>query len=121
MLSGRVNSRLELLADLEIEDDGGVLRPVGVMLDTGFDGYLALPEEAIRRLGLPLRGQIRVMLAVGDALVSSYSAQVSWHGKSTPVEIIATDGEALLGTALLRGSKLTASFNPGGAVLIEEE
>ena len=121
MISGQVNSQLELLADLEVEDDGGVLRPVRVILDTGFDGYLALPEATIRRLGLTLRGQVRVGLAVGDTLVNSYSAQVWWHEKPAPVEIIATDGESLLGTALLSGSKLTASFRPGGELLIEEE
>ena len=90
-------------------------------IDTGFEGDLGLPPQLIQRMGLSYRSQEIVFQVLGQTLVNTYDGSVFWHGEKRTVQVIETDGALLLGTALLEGSKLTASFRPGGAVLIEEE
>ena len=44
---------------------------------------------------------------------------MSWHTQRREVEIVETDGEALLGMALLLGSQISIDARVGGEVLIE--
>ena len=49
----------------------------------------------------------------------TYGGVVSWHTQRREVEIVETDGEALLGMALLLGSQISIDARVGGEVLIE--
>ena len=89
-------------------------------MDTGFQGDLALPADAIVELGLSRAGNASYASAMGEETnLPMYLTVVSWHGHQRAVPVIEAD-DALLGTELLLGSRLTVDFREGGEVLIEE-
>ena len=66
VLRGKVSADQQALVAVEIMDGEGRPRPVEVVLDTGFTGYLTLPPESIHQLGLPSVGQRTFELANGE-------------------------------------------------------
>ena len=120
MITGTVTERLDLLVTIEVSDSAGGLRPIEVVLDTGFDGDLALPSNVISDLELSYIGTVDVRLATGKKVKApTYEGVVSWHGRQRNVIVIEA-GDGLLGMALILGSKLTVDARIGGEVLIEE-
>lgn len=101
--------------------DGAEGVEVEAVVDTGFDGELALPPRMVGRLGHPYAGSAVAILADGSEVRLDYhEGSVLWHGEERAVAILASDGDALLGMALLGGSRLTVNAVSGGAVRIEE-
>ena len=98
---------------------------IEAVIDTGFDGHLLLPPSVVSSLSLPRIGSARPTLADGSiVLMTVHVAEVLWHGRSRPVRVLAAgqgpSGGALVGMALLRGSRLRVDVVPGGSVLVEE-
>ena len=92
-----------------------------MVLDTGFTGYLTLPADSIRLLGLQPVGQRTFELANGElSEFEVYLGSVSWHGRPTDVLVLQSDGVPLLGMTLLWGSRITVDALIGGAVEVEE-
>ena len=121
MIAGTVTENLDLLVSIEISNSNGVCQSLKVVLDTGFNGDLALPRDVILALGLTYRGQISWTLATGQkATMSNYDGVVSWHRRPRDVEVVETESESLLGMALLIGSKFTVDARIGGDVMIED-
>ena len=89
-------------------------------MDTGFQGYLVLPPETIRSLGLEYPAQDGFILADGQWVqLDSYLATVLWHDR--PRLVIVLESETpLLGTFLLWGSQVYFDLQEGGPVTIEE-
>ena len=122
MITGTVTENLDLLVPIEISNSNGALEPLDVVIDTGFNGDLALPRDVILALGLAYRGELSWTLATGEeATFSNYDGVVSWHRQPRDVEVVETESESLLGMALLNGSKITVYAQVGGDVLIEED
>ena len=122
MITGRVSESLDLLVPIEVSDKNGVFLPLEMVLDTGFNGDLALPREVIQNLGLTYRGQTSLTLATGEeATMSNYDGVVLWHGQPRGVVVIETASESLIGMALLVGSRITVDARICGEVLIEED
>ena len=71
-------------------------------------------------LSLPRIGSARPTLA-DDGVVTMpvHVAGVLLHGRPRPVRVLVASGGALIGTALLRGSRLTIDLVPGGSIVIE--
>jgi clan AA aspartic protease len=91
------------------------------IVDTGFTGHLTLSPEEARRLGMTSLGSRYVTLGDGSMVpLAVYRATVLWDGRPRQVRAFASDGGPLIGTALLRGSRLTVDFVPGGSVVVEE-
>lgn len=91
------------------------------MVDTGFDGELTLPSEAIRRLGYPRLGTVSAVLADGTGVETEYFAgRVLRHGETRPAAVLAAEGAPLIGMELLAGSRLTVDAMPDGRVIVEE-
>lgn len=121
MITGTVTNDLDILITLDVADGNGVFVPLEVVLDTGFNGDLSLPAQVIRSLGLTYRGRITCTLATGEeAALSNYDGVALWHGQPRDVAVIETGGEALLGMALLMGSRITIDARVGGEARIEE-
>lgn len=121
MISGEVSEDRQVLATIEIIDADGRSRPVEVALDTGFTGYLTLPEATIRQLGLVSAGRRTFELANGElSEFEAYLASVSWHGKLTDIVALRSDNTPLLGMALLWGSRVTMDAVVQGEVSIRE-
>ena len=93
---------------------------LSAVVDTAFTGYLTLPLDSIRELGLVLRGTQPAVLANGTVgQFSVYAGMVSWDGQERLTIIFESDSDPLLGMAMLWGSRLTVDAKEGGDVVIE--
>lgn len=120
-MTGRVNWRLEATVRVGVQDAAGELRYFECVLDTGYDGDIALPSAVIRRLGLISTGSRDSALANSDIVqLPIYRGIASWHGQLTDVEVTGTRRESAIGMSLLENSTLTIQAWDGGEVLIQE-
>ena len=95
--------------------------PLTAILDTGFEGYITLPTEAISALGLVPLTPSTYELADGQTVqFNTYLATASWHGRPRLALALEANGVPLLGTSLLWGSRVTLEMQAGGAVVIDE-
>ena len=100
-------------------DTNEYVHRVEAVVDTGFNGYLALPSDLIRQLGVSATEPVDMGLANDLVItVTAYEGIVLWRGERRPVEILEAEGTPLIGTALLWGSLLTAEVIDNGAVTI---
>ena len=63
MFSGRVSAELDLLVAIEIKNGQGGVQSVQVVVDTGFNGELALTSDLVQSLGLEYIDDVPVVLA----------------------------------------------------------
>ena len=96
MICGVVNARNEIRIPLAVLDVAGFAQVVDAVLDTGFDGALALPYALIGSLQVPwaAEGQLRF----GDGRVEwvdFYKVRVIWDGRERIVDARALDGDLL--------------------------
>ncbi len=70
-------------------------------MDTGFDGFIALPVDTIQELGLVRRGNRRTVLINAEAFMPVYLGVVGWHEEQVEVSVLQTEQEYLVGMALL--------------------
>lgn len=122
MIRGALNDRRQPMVALEISNGDGRFQPVDALLDTGFSGYLTLPADTVAWLGLERIEKTPVVLA-GDhqTQVSAHRGYVNWLGRVRRIDVLAMEGQALLGMNLLDGSKITVRVRAGGEVAIEED
>ena len=92
-----------------------------VLLDTGFDGSLLLPEEVIAELGFPLYDDFVSTLADGrEVVVQGYDGQILWHGSPLDVLVLKSRSEALMGMNLLWRNRIIIDNYANGPVIVEE-
>ena len=121
MIAGRVTANREATTPLSISGPDRQARQITAIIDTGFNGYLTLPEDLIVNLNLSLVGNRRATLGDGNvATLDAYLATVLWHGREREVLLLQAEGEPLLGMALLYGSRLTLDAVVNGPVVINE-
>ena len=125
MISGRVERNelggLEPRLAVSVMDAGGELQQFEVVLDTGFTGWLMLPEVEVARLGLANRGERQGILASGNAEgFAYYRTSVLWHGQLRTIEVFQSIDQPLLGMELLEGNRVSVDAWDGGNVIIEE-
>ncbi|PSQ73454.1 MAG: clan AA aspartic protease [Bacteroidetes bacterium QH_9_64_21] len=119
-LLGQVTAGREAVVHLTVEGAGGTNREINAVLDTRFNGYLALPAPLIEALGLQGLGRERVTLASGEIrFTRKYEASVRLAGLSHPVEVVEA-GEPLVGMALLWGYEIRIHCIEGGRVVAVE-
>ena len=119
MLTGRIRNRQAWLT-VEILNSSGQPLPVEVVLDTGFEGELALLIPVIRQLGLQEYDYGFAEQSDGSfTRVAIYRATILWDGQSRQVEVIESGSEPLLGMELLLGSRVTLEVRDGGHVTID--
>jgi clan AA aspartic protease len=120
MIHGGVNPRLEAILPVPLLDSAGQWHLIDATIDTGYSGSLTLPLSMIWPLGLPKSGSVFVALADGTLLTRDlYHAQIDWDGAIVAIEVMVFDGHPLVGTRLLRNSRITIEAVSGGAVTIE--
>ena len=92
-----------------------------VIVDTGFTGWLTLPEPVIRELGLVKMGNRPATVASGEVeWFDYYETRIVWHGQARWVGVFQSIDQPLLGMELLRGNWITMAAWDGGEVIIEE-
>jgi clan AA aspartic protease len=90
------------------------------VVDTGFDGLLALPPAAIAALGLPFWYVLTANFANDrDEQVAVHRATILWDGAEQEVQVLATGRRPLLGTLLMDGCDLHIRFADQGAVTLQ--
>ena len=90
------------------------------VIDTGFDGELALPSEMARQLDISAQGHKSLALADGSLIVSPFVTAASvWDEEPRATEVLVLDGNPLLGVVLLQEFLLQAEMQEGGEVLLE--
>ncbi|RKU31016.1 clan AA aspartic protease [Candidatus Poribacteria bacterium] len=119
MIIGKIRADQEAVIESEIVGLNHNEK-VEVVLDTGFTGFLMLPSDLIKRLGLQLIGNRRAILGDGSPVsFDLYLAQVVWHGRIRNVLVLGAkhDG-ALLGMSMLSGSRTVLEVIQNGTVTI---
>lgn len=93
---------------------------VEFVVDTGYTGFLALPESVLASVGAELAGSGYVALA-GETYrrTTIYTVTVDWGGEEIEVRAQTLANDYLLGTKMLRDHQLTVEVGEGGRVLIE--
>ena len=120
MIHGVVNAHNEIRILLPVLDVAGHDQVMDAILDTGFDGALALPHALIASLQIPWLMRVRVRLGDGsEEWIDNYEATVVWDGVERIVAVHALDGDILIGMALLSGYDLRVRVAVGGGVQIE--
>ena len=124
MIRGEVRENgaagLEPWVTIDVEDADGTLHPHDVLIDTGFTGWLTLPEADIRQLGLSTHDHTQVVLATGEIRVIDYCiARIGWQGTLQQVVVFQSRDQSMLGMQLLKGSVITMQAWGGGGILIE--
>lgn len=95
-------------------------RSIEVIIDTGFEGDLAIPQPLILSLEAQLSGADSFALADGSRLnCPVYEMLLDWNDGKRIVEALVMDGEPLLGTRLMQGLLLQAEISEGGQVQLE--
>ncbi|MBW4619625.1 MAG: clan AA aspartic protease [Cyanosarcina radialis HA8281-LM2] len=119
MMQGYVNASYEAIVAV-VASDNGKLKSVNGVIDTGFTGFLSLPNAIIEELELPWSYRDRATLGDGSETVFDvYNATVIWNGQYREIEIDAAETEPLVGMSLLGGYRLQIDAIEGGLVTIE--
>jgi len=91
------------------------------VIDTGFNGYLTLPPQAVNAMNLPPRANTPATLADGSqVLFSIHLATIVWDNVEKIVPILASGNKPLLGTAMMKGYHLEIDFEDNGLVSLEK-
>ena len=111
-IAGRFSERREMLLDIQISSGvaAAPLMPLSAVVDTGFEGFLALPPEMIRALELPYKGTRRVVLADGTRRrIPIYGSAVLWNDQTLVGNVYEMPGTPLAGMRLLWNAALRGS------------
>ena len=123
MKIGTVDSSGEALVLLTVEGAGseGLQRDLAALLDTGFNGVLALPPALIDELDLEQTSREQYMTASGAMhFTGVYEAVVVFGERRRVVDEIVEAAEPLVGVGLLWQFKVCLGYRAGGAVTLEE-
>ncbi|HKQ47377.1 MAG TPA: clan AA aspartic protease [Phycisphaerae bacterium] len=120
MIRGVISQDREIVVSILVHGprEGSVSLPAAI--DTGFNGYLTLPPNAINALELPYHSQATATLGDGSVVsLRRFEGSVDWHGQRREAMILEAEGGPLIGVSLLYGSRLIIDFADDGQVVIE--
>ena len=118
MIHGRFRSRFPR-ATLTLPGLQGPL-DVEFVIDTGFDGELALPDALVTQLDVSISETRFVQLAGGfRQRCYSYELLLDWNEEKRLVEVLTLDGNPLIGNGLWEEFLLQAENSATGEVSLE--
>jgi clan AA aspartic protease len=119
MMQGYVNIGYGAVISLVIKYNNR-LKSINAVIDTGFTGFLSLPQSIIDELELPWSYSDFATLGDGsETLFDVHDATIIWDGQFREIEINSADTDPLLGMKMLRGFRLQVDTVQGGVVTIE--
>lgn len=119
MIKGWIDSNLDAIIELSIQQ-GGVVHNQRFIVDTGFNGFVAVPQSLANQLGLKLMDVQEGITADGRAgFFDTVEITVVWHDEALTIQAQILD-EALIGTRLLRGSRISADWIRNGVFQLEK-
>lgn len=93
---------------------------VEFILDTAFEGELALPASLAHQLDGSVFIPRTVRLADGSLSSTAFRRIVlDWNDEPRPTEVLVLEGSPLLGMLILEGNSLYVEAHEGGEVVIE--
>ncbi|HEY3330157.1 MAG TPA: hypothetical protein VGK19_09075 [Capsulimonadaceae bacterium] len=119
MITGYVRNGFEPIIELIVGGSTGVQVPVSAIVDTGFSEYLTLPPVIIQELGLTPSGSVDIRLGDGSMRRTTiYLARVLWESSWMRINVEETNGDILVGMALLNGCNLNIDVVLDGNVSV---
>jgi clan AA aspartic protease len=120
MIIGVMTANREAVIHMLVRGSRGQERQVEAVIDTGFTGFLTLPVELITDLALSFAGTTQATLGDGSEVhMDAFEATVLWDHQERSVVVLAAEGGALVGMAMLSGYRVTLEVKDGGSVIIE--
>ena len=120
MMQGYVNKNYEATI-LVVVRNNAKLKSINAVIDTGFTGFLSLPNDIIAELDLPWSYRDRGTLGDGsEVLFDIYDAVAIWDGKAKEIEVDSAETDPLIGMSMLRGYRLQVDTIEGGLVIITD-
>jgi clan AA aspartic protease len=93
---------------------------VEFVLDTGFDGWLALPPSLTKLIdAIPVDTQTTLLPGGVIRRAPAYEMKLDWQGTPLTVEVLEIAGRPLLGTKALRDNLIQIEMTDGGEVSVE--
>lgn len=90
------------------------------VVDTAFDGDLAVPPNVVRLLDAEPSGRRGLSLADGSLFTSAAcEILLDWNDEARLTEVLILEGNPLMGVVLMEGLHLGADMEPGGEVSLE--
>src|SRR5947208_2973469 len=118
MIVGTVTD-LQARVEIVLRLPGQGERSIECVVDTGFEGQLALPAATVASLGLSPGGQTWVKMADdGHTSVPVFSAVILWDDQEIDITVMAMGSRPLVGTELLQGFNLSADFEEDGQLAL---
>lgn len=118
-MQGYVHTSYEAVISVVVKHNSK-LKSINAVIDTGFTGFLSLPQSIIDELELPWSYSDFATLGDGsETLFDIHDASVIWDGQLREIEINSADTEPLLGMRMLRGYRLEMDTIQGGLVTIK--
>ena len=120
MMTGVVTANREATIRLVVAGPDQRQEAIEVVIDTGFNGFLTLPNHVVRALNLPFAGHRRATLGDGCSVVLDlYLATVMWNEEEREVLVLQAEGGPLIGMALLYGYRVIFNVVENGDVIID--
>ena len=93
---------------------------VEFIVDTGFDGEIAVPTPILSELDTTLYAYFPITLADRrKQQAPHYEMELDWNEEARLTEVIVLEGNPLLGCRLLEGCSVNIDMVEGGEVIIE--
>lgn len=116
MIEGQFGSKGELIFEIYLIADDGLIITVDALLDTGFTDWLAINNQDAESLGWQLvDNQESRLTAQGETQFNVYAGTVSLDGQEFNLPVLAGDAiaEVLLGLPWLLTRRLVVDFPEG--------
>ena len=112
---------LEARISVDIVGITQIYQTLEVVVDTGYTGWMSLPEPIINDIGLDHAGTRPATLANGQTVpTDAYNAGLLWHGQPIDIVVQALNSKPMIGAELLANSRLSIDWWDGGDVIVEE-
>lgn len=119
-MQGFVNTNCEVMIPLVVGNSDRKNQLINAVIDTGYTGFLSLPNEIIVALDLPWTGVDRGTLGDGSEVTFEvYAASVIWDGQYRDIPVNKAETDPLVGMGLLYGYDLHIQAVAGGQVTIK--
>ena len=95
MINGIVNIQIEAIISLKVLGSSGAEATIEAVIDTGFNGYLTMPQPLIDFLGLPWRRGSGTLADGSRIIFDIYEAEIIWDGESRRVAVDCSEADPL--------------------------
>lgn len=115
---GKVNSKREAFMRMRFSDS----LTLECVIDMGFIGALVLPRRVVNELQLQVLGRLTFDMVGGSSMAAEVAGlEVDWLGQTRTIQVVVSESEdALIGTELLDGARLTIDYLENTVTLTNE-